>query len=312
MSRSHSEPFKASAYLHPRHWLIWMTLGFLRLAVLLPYPWIVRLGRQMGNMFYRLTPKDRRKVVGINLKLCFPEKDLKARAQLERECYHNIGISLMEMGMGWWWPEHKLRKLVELRGMEHLEQALQQGKGAILLTGHYTSLELGARLMALFTPMQVMYRTQSSALFDSFLFTKRDAVFEQTVSRKNTRKLLRGLKQGLTTWYAPDQDFSFEKNIFAPFMGIPAATISASVRLIKLGNAPVLPYYVHRKTDGSGYLLEIAPIQEDFPLDDDIAGATRINALIEAGIRRYPDQYLWIHKRFKSRPDGEANPYLDH
>lgn len=309
MSRSNSEPFLARRFFHPRYWITWLLLGLLRLITLLPYRWELAIGRSLGRLLRKITPAKRRAVVRINLELCFPELRQAERDALEYQCYLNVGISFIEMGMSWWWSDRRLRRHVEIKGLENLQQALQLGKGAMLLTGHYTSLEMGARLMALFTPMQVMYRTQRNALFDSLLFSKRDSVFEQTVSRKNTRQLLRGMKQGLVTWYAPDQDFSFEKNLFAPFMGIPAATISASVRLIRMSEAPVLPFYAHRKTDDSGFILEIAPIDQSFPVDDEVAGATRINEIIEVGIRRYPDQYLWIHKRFKSRPNHEPSPY---
>ncbi|UCH39111.1 MAG: lipid A biosynthesis lauroyl acyltransferase, partial [Gammaproteobacteria bacterium] len=199
--------------------------------------------------------------------------------------------------------------LVEIEGREHLDAVLDSGRGAILLTGHFTSLEIGARLLALYVPVQVMYRTQRNELFDSYLYSKRSSYFVNTVSRKNTRQLIKGIKSGIPTWYAPDQDFRRERNVFAPFMGIATATISASSRLAQSSGAAMLPYYPERKNDGTGYILRIDPPLPDFPSGDDLEDATRINQSIEKYARMQPENYMWTHPRFKTRPPGEAPFY---
>ncbi len=211
--------------------------------------------------------------------------------------------------MCWWWPAEKLRALVQIEGREHLDEVLASGRGVILLTGHFTSLEIGARLLALFMPVQVMYRTQRNPMFDSYLFTRRSSYFVNTVSRKNTRQLIKGLKNRIPTWYAPDQDFRRERNVFAPFMGIATATITASSRLAQSSGAAMLPYYPERKKDGSGYILHIEPPLTDFPSGDDLVDATQINQSIEKYARLFPENYMWIHQRFKTRPPGEAPFY---
>ena len=287
---------------------MWFTFALLRLIVLLPYPVILRTGRLLGRLIQRMSGK-RQRIVDTNLGLCFPEKSLAERELIKDKSYQNLGISLLEMAICWWWKPERLKPLVEIRGLEHVKASLANNQGVILLSGHFTSLEIGARLLTLFTPLQVMYRTQKNALFDSYLFTRRDSYFINTVSRKNTRKLIKGLRGGLPTWYAPDQDFARERNVFAPFFGVPTATITASARLAESGNAVMLPYYPERKADGSGYILWIKPPLKNFPSDDELADATAINASIEQFVQKNPDQYMWVHKRFKTRPEGEPKLY---
>lgn len=287
---------------------MWLFIAFLRLAALLPYPWLLRTGRLIGRALQLLSRK-RKRVAEINLQLCFPDKSEQQRQQIADLVFQNLGISLVEMAMCWWWKPERLKPLVEVRGLEHVEQRLQNKQGVILLTGHYTSLEIGGRLLALFMPMQVMYRTQKNRMFDSYLFTKRDSYFVNTISRKNSLKMIKGIKGLVLTWYAPDQNFARERNVFAPFFGIPTATITASARLAKSSGAAMLPYYPERKADGSGYILWIEPPLQDFPSDDELKDATAINASIEHFVRQHPEDYMWVHKRFKTRPPGEAKLY---
>lgn len=288
---------------------MWCILGLLRLVSLLPYRVELAIGRLLGRVISLITSDARHRVVDINLARCFPEKPPFEKKRIKAACYQNIGVSLIEMAICWWWPPDKLKAMVEIEGREHLDAALASGRGVILLTGHFTSLEIGARLLALFMPVQVMYRTQRDPMFDSFLFTRRSAYFINTVSRKNTRQLIKGIKNRIPTWYAPDQDFSRERNVFAPFMGIATATITASSRLAQSSAAAVLPYYPERKKDGSGYILRIDAPLPDFPSGDELEDATSINRSIEKYARLQPENYVWIHQRFKTRPPGEAPFY---
>jgi KDO2-lipid IV(A) lauroyltransferase len=300
--------FKASDYLHPRFWPIWFTFAALRLVTLLSYRRAISIGCRLGQLFAWLSGS-RQKIVDTNLARCFPDKSLQERNRIKSECYRNMGISLIEMAMCWWWSAHKLESLVEIRGREHLDAALASGRGPILLTGHYTSLEIGGRLLALFMPLQGLYRTQRNAMFDSYLYTRRHSYLAHIVSRKNTRQLIKGIRKQVPTWYAPDQDFTHERNVFAPFMGVEAATISASSRIAQAANAAMLPYYPERKQDGSGYVLHIGAALDDFPSGDEITDATAINKSIENWVRIFPENYMWILKRFKTRPPGEASFY---
>ncbi len=308
MSKHVSDLFKASDYFKIKFIPMWLMLGLLRLIALLPYRLQLYFGSALG-LFLRFFLPKRQAIIRTNLKLCFPDKTPQQREELFKKSYSNLGISLIEMGLCWWWPKHKLMPLVEIRGLEHVEQCLQQNQGVILLTGHFTSLEIGARLLALFMPVQVMYRTQKNRLFDSYLYTKRCGYFENTISRKNTRQLIKGLKNQVPTWYAPDQDFPNENNVFAPFFKIPTATITATSRLAKAGNAAVFTYFPERKSDGTGYILHIEPALKNFPSDDIMADATAINQSIEKIVTLFPKQYMWIHKRFKTRPEGDDTKF---
>ena len=308
MSSHSSNIFRIRDYLHPRFWMMWVTFALLRLASLFSYRSQLVLGRFLGRGIKLISGK-RQRVVEINLQLCFPEKSPEERERIKNACYESIGIAIVELAMCWWWSEKRLKSLVEIKGMENLETVLASGQGAILLSGHFTSLEIGGRLFTLTTPMQVMYRTQKNALFDSYLYSKRCSYLKNVISRKSTRQLIKGIKKLIPTWYAPDQNFTNERNIFAPFMGVPAATITASSRLVQSARCAMLPFYTYRKPDGTGYILTIEPPLENFPSGDDLADATAINASIEKFARHHPEQYMWIHQRFKNRPEGEPPLY---
>jgi KDO2-lipid IV(A) lauroyltransferase len=287
---------------------MWATFALLKLASLLPYRLLLVIGKFLGRGIKLISVKAQH-VAKINLQLCFPEKSPKEREQIKNKCFESIGIALVELAICWWWSEKRLRSLVEIRGFENLEAVLANGQGAILLSGHFTSLEIGGRLFTLNKPLQVMYRTQKNALFDSYLYSKRCGYLENVVSRKSTRQLIKGIKKLVPTWYAPDQNFTNERNIFAPFMGVPAATITASSRLVQAAGCAVLPFYTYRKPDGTGYILTIKPSLQNFPSGDDLTDATAINASIENFVRSHPEQYMWIQPRFKSRPEGEPSVY---
>lgn len=308
MGEKSSVIFKASDYYSPKFWPTWCIFGLLRLLSLLPFRAGLMAGRTLGRLIYLITNSGR-KIVDINLARCFPEKTAAERERIKRRCYENIGISAIEMAMCWWWPPDKLESIVEIEGREHLDAALDSGRGVILLTGHFTSLEIGGRLLSLFIPMQSIYRTQRNKLFDSFLYTRRCSYLVNMVSRTNTRQLIKGIKNKIPTWYAPDQDFRRERNVFADFMGITAATITASSRLAQSSGAVMLPYYPERKSDGSGYILHIDAPLEGFPSEDELADANLINRSIEKYVRRFPESYMWTHPRFKTRPPGEAPFY---
>lgn len=297
-----------SHYWHPRFWPTWGVIGVLRLIAMLPYQTQLMIGRWIGKLV-QIAPRSRQHVVDTNLRHCLPDLNESERHRIRNQCYMNIGILVTEMSMCWWWSETRLRNMVEIRGQKHIDAAFMSQRGVILLTGHFTSLEIGARLLALYMPVQVMYRTQKNQLFDHYLYHKRSQYFTHTVSRKNTLKLIKGIKKQIPTWYAPDQDFRAERNVFAPFMGVQAATITASSRLAQVSNSVMLPFYPERKTDGSGYILRIEPPLENFPSGDDKADAAQINASIEKFIREQPGNYMWIHKRFKTRPNGETCLY---
>jgi KDO2-lipid IV(A) lauroyltransferase len=308
MASHSSVEFKASDYWHPRFWLMWISFALLRIASLFPYPVLLIFGKLSGRVL-QFTSKLTQQTVDINLQLCYPEKSRAERDKIKSECFENIGIALFELSMCWWWSEQRLKPLVEIRGAEHINAVFESGRGVILLTGHFTSLEIGGRLFTLTIPLQAMYRTQKNPLFDSYLYNRRNSYLTETISRKNTRRLIKSIKNRIPTWYAPDQNFADEKNVFAPFMGVSTATISASSRLAHSTGAAMLPFYPERKPDGTGYIVWIEPPLENYPSGDDVEDALAVNASIEKFVRRNPAQYMWIKKRFKTRPPGETSVY---
>lgn len=301
--------FKASRFIAPRFWPTWLGLALLRLFSLLPYPILLMLGRLLGGAFYYLVPR-RRHVAEVNIAHCFPHLDKREQQRRVRESFDSSAIALFEGGISWWGSEQRLRKMHRIEGIEYLQQALAQGKGAILLGGHYTTLEISGRLLALHTDhIYPIYKPARNALFDAVMVNARKRLFDGLLDNSDMRTILRTLKQGGIIWYAPDQDFGTERSVFAPFFGVPTATLTATARLAKLSGAPLLPFYSQRLPGTQGYLLRILPSLENFPSGDDVADATRVNQVIEAGVRMAPGQYLWVHRRFKSRPPGEPPLY---
>jgi KDO2-lipid IV(A) lauroyltransferase len=305
---SSSQTFQPTHYLHPRHWFTWLGLGALWLLTRLPYATQLQLGAMLGTLMYHFSPK-RRHVTRTNIKLVFPDLSDTEQQQLVRRTFRSVGISLLEVPLSWWGSDRKLAPLCEIEGVEHLQGALQEGRGVILLSAHFTCLEIGGRLLSQHQPFAVMYKRHRNPLFEAVMKHSRELHFQAAIQRHDVRGLVRALKQNKACWYAPDQDFGPRHSVFAPFMGINAATLAAPSRLAKMSGARVVPFFPMRRSDGRGYRLTILPPLDNFPSDDEVADATRINAIIEQQVRRAPDQYLWLHRRFKTRPQGEPGLY---
>jgi len=305
---SAASPFKSGLYLHPRYWSLWLGLGVMRLVALLPYRLQMALGSLIGWFLYHLA-RERRVYAMINLELCFPEYSAEQRKQLLRKHFDALGKGMIETAIAWWTPAVRLQKLHSIEGLDHLDAALEKGKGVILLGAHFTTLEIGARLLALHRSYTAMYREHNNPLFDAIMRKRRESYFESTHERRDVRGTLRSLKNNKAVWYAADQDYGRKHSVFAPFFGVPAALITATARIAKLSGAPVVPFFQTRREDGSGYDLKLLPPLENFPSDDDVADATATNHVIEDEIRLQPAQYLWVHRRFKTRPEGMQRAY---
>lgn len=308
MNEKKRTSFNPRPYLGPRYWLLWLGLGLLRLSCFLPYRSLLLLGSAIGNLMYWLLPR-RRHIAATNLQLCFPELDPAQQHTLLRQNFRSTGISLLEIAWCWWGSQHKLESLCHIQGLEHLRAAQAKGKGVLLFSAHFTCLEIGGRLLALHTPFHVMYKPHRNPLFEAVMRGSRERQFERALDRNDIRDLIRTLKQGHTCWYALDQDFGTINAVFAPFFNVPAATLTATTRIARMTDCAIVPFFVRRLDDGSGYQLTIQPALENFPSGDELTDTTRTNALIEQEVRKAPAQYLWTHRRFKSRPPGEANVY---
>lgn len=308
MNRAAREKATWLAYAHPRYWGTWTVMGLLRLTVTLPYAGRVAVGRALGRALFRIMGR-RRRIAGTNLALCFPEKAESERRRLLRAHFEALGVAFVEMGATWWLSDRRLEGLAEIRGMHHLDQALTQGRGAILLSAHFTAMEMGLRLFSRKKFTCIIYRPNNNPLIDRIIQNGRDRHPGKLISRDDVRALLGALKHNHPVWYPPDQDYGPRHSVFVEFFGQPASTITTTARYAAMSGAPVLPFFMYRKPGAQGYELEVGPPLEGFPGGEALADARRANAVLEEGIRRHPEQYLWVHRRFKTRPDGEESVY---
>lgn len=304
-----TSPYQARYLLNPLHWPMWLGVGVLSLTTLLPYRGILWLGHALGWLGFYLLPS-RRRIMRTNIRLVYPELDEAATRQLVRKSFFSSSLMLFEIMWAWWASDQKLQPLVRYEGLENLHAAEAQGKGVILLGGHFTHIEILGRLMAYKTHnIYTTYKRAHNSLFELLMTHNRRQMNKGIVASSDMRGILKLLKQKQVIWYAPDQDFGIERSVFAPFMGIQTATLTMTTRLAKVSAAPVVPLYCERMPGTQGYLVRVAPALADYPSGDDVRDATTLNAALEHQVRRVPDQYLWGHRRFKSRPRGEKQLY---
>jgi KDO2-lipid IV(A) lauroyltransferase len=295
-------------FLPPRFWPTWLMFGTLWLVTRLPFGAQMTAGRLIGALALRLAGR-RRHIAAVNLQLCFPEQSENERQRLLKAHFDALGKGVVETALAWWGRSARLQDKARVVGLQHLQAARAQGRGVILLSAHFTTLELGGRLLALQSPFHVLYRKHKNPLFEAVMQRARRRRFERAIPRDDTRALLASLKGGMPVWYAPDQNHAGPQAAFVPFFGIPASTLTATARLARLSGAPVVPFFQARLPGSEGYLLVLCPALENFPGADIEQDTARINQLLESVIREIPEQYLWVHRRFKTRPTGEHYPY---
>jgi Kdo2-lipid IVA lauroyltransferase/acyltransferase len=292
--------------LSPRHWPMWLALGVMVAAAHLAWPLQRVLGRLVGLLAPYLA-SSRRRAAEVNLRLCFPDWDDAQRKQLLDESFAALGIGLFEFIRAWWGPIAPMRRGLRIEGLEHLQALRDQGRGVLMVSGHFMTLELCGRLMCDYVPLAGMYRRHRNPVFEWAVKRGRLRYAVHMFTNEEIRGAVRHLKQGGFLWYAPDQDMRGKDTVFAPFFGVPAATITATHQLARLTGCAVVPFF-HRR-EGGRYILRAAPPLEDFPSSDPVADSTRVNAQIEAMVREAPAQYLWIHRRFKRQPGGRSAFY---
>lgn len=297
-------------FLHPKYWLLWLGLGLLYLIALLPYPVLLWLGHVLGRLMYWGASK-RRHIVQRNLELCYPDLTFAERNKLVKANFASMGIAFFEMAMSWWWPKKRLAKLAHIEGLEHLQAAQEQGKGVILTAIHFTTLEIGAALLGQKQTIDGMYRQHKNPVFDYVQRRGRERHNQDSIAleREDVRGMLKQLRQGRAIWYAPDQDYGIKQSIFVPLFKQQAATVTATSKFARLGRALVIPMTQVRMPNAKGYKIVIQPALENFPTEDEYADCLRINQWVEQTIEHQVDQYLWAHRRFKSRPEGQPKLY---
>lgn len=286
------------ALLAPRYWPTWAGIAILRLLVLLPFPALVAVGAGLGRVF-RWLPLRFVRTARRNIQLCLPELCPCKREELIDQHFVALGHALVETAMVWWWPAKRLSKLVQIEGTEHLNAALARGKGAILLTAHFTSLEMSGRVIASLAPLNILYKPSKNEVLARFLARCRTAHGGKAIPHDDIRALITALRNNECAWYAPDQSYRKKGAEMVPLFGIPAATNTSTSRLARITGATVLPFFCERLPGTRGFKVVIHPPLEDFPSASAAADTERFNRLIEAQVRIAPEQYLWIHRRFK-------------
>jgi KDO2-lipid IV(A) lauroyltransferase len=297
--------------MRPRDLLTWSGFGLLRLLSLPPWPVRLRLGRGLGRLLYHLL-RGPRHVARVNLRLVRPELDDAGLERLLRAHFVELGVGLFELGLAWWGPREQLESMLEVEGWEHVEAARADGQGVMLLTPHFANLELGGRFMAMRVPIVITYKPDKDPLVDRLIRVNRLAHKttddHDVLPARDVRGMLRILRRGGVIWYAPDINYKGPERVFADFFGVPAATAPHPARIAAHGRARVVPYALLRRDDG-GYRLVIDPPLDDFPSGDEAVDTQRINHALEALVARRPQSYLWIMRRFLTRPDPAADPY---
>lgn len=296
---------KPSSLRHPYWWPTWFGVGIYWLIGQLPWNFLLAIGRTIGRLFW-LLGGSRKETALRNIQMCFPDLSKDQQEDLAKKAILSTGEALTEMAGTFSNKRIDLGKRLEILGRENLEQPLSEGKGVLLLGMHFNTIDVGSRLLGKVRPFSVVYRPNTNPVFDQVIKESRSEV-EHYIDRDDLRGLVRHLKSGKAVWYAPDQDYGIKHAVFAPFFGVPAATITATSRIARMSGATVVPI-AHYRLPGGRYRIEIGEALTDFPTKDDLADATKVNATIEHYVKKMPEQYLWVHRRFKHQPDGR-NPY---
>ena len=298
-------------FFHPRFWLTWLGIAILRLLILLPWHWQMSIGATIGKLLYKALPS-RRKVSCINIEIAFPELSPEKREEINRQHFISLGESLFSTALSWWGSNSQIDKVTQIEGLENLLNAQKEG-GVILVGVHFTSLELGGRIVSNHTYMEAVYRPHKNELLEYLTTQKRSEHYGKTISKHNIKDMVKGLKKGKVVWYATDQNYRGKNSVPIPFFGIDTATNTGTSRLSKMTGAKVIPMFPMRLPGkNKGYLLRIYPALSDFPSNDSVQDTLRLNQIIEEQIKEHPEQYLWTHKRYKHYASESKDFYKDY
>lgn len=296
----------------PRYWPTWALVAGGWVLSRLPTDVLLATGRVLGRTLYRasaLTDASRRHVTETNIALCFPDATPEERMRLARESFVHTTVGALETALAWLNPGRDVSARTHLEGLEHLQAAAAAGRGVLLVGGHFSALDIVAQRVSRAVDLDVMYRGNRNPVWEWLQVRGRRRCFGAVIERRDVRKALRRLAAGRILWYAPDQDYGPRHSVFAPFFGVPAATITATARLAEFNRSPVVFMSTARDPESGTWSARFSPALDDFPAGDKLLDAARINSLIESAVRVHPEQYLWMHRRFKTRPPGEAPVY---
>lgn len=298
------------AFLAPKYWGFWLGVGIWRALLLLPYPILRHLGNGLGWLFSHLKVGKRRAAIARrNLELCFPDISESQREAILQANLRAVGMAIIETGMAWFWSDARIKKWSKIEGLHYLKD--HQQDGIIFVGVHFLTLELGARIVGLHHPGVGVYRPNDNPLLDWLQTYGRLRSNKTMLDRKDLRGMIKALRQGETIWYAPDHDYGRKNAVFVPFFAVPeAATTTGSYYLLKSSpKSKVIPFAPLRNEDGSGYTVSISPPVDFNDLDNETDIAKRMNQVVEKEIMKGVAQYMWLHRRFKTRPN-ETDPSL--
>lgn len=285
-------------------------MGLLRIICWLPHSAALAVGRVLGRAAHSIGAK-RRAVVRRNIELCFPELTTDQRDDLAHKHFLALGMSIIEMGLGRWASDKHLLSITTIEGVEHVLDAVNEGKGVILLSAHFTSLEVSGRVVTLkVPPYDAVYRKNRKEFMTELLRSGRERSAANTIEKRDIKKMVRSLRAGRIVWYAPDQSYNRKGSEVIKFFGVPSMHTTATSTLARLGKAVVVPYFPRRLENGR-YHLTFLPRLEDIPSDDPVADTERYVALLEERIRLCPEQYFWVHRKFKNLPEPCPDYYAD-
>ncbi|RRJ85382.1 lysophospholipid acyltransferase family protein [Aestuariirhabdus litorea] len=296
-------------FLLPNYWGVWLLFTLLFIIGRLPLPALIGLGKLIGRLFYRIGGS-RLRITQTNIRLCFPELTAEEQEQLIRKNYEALGFALLEPGLIWWCSLGRLKRISRVSGYEeHIKPLLARGKGVILFGVHMTCIEAIARLAGVSgVAYNILYRVHDNALYEYLTGVMRRRTLGRFIPRKEVKSMLRFVNQGEIGIILPDQDMGRKRSIWTPFFGIPAATIPVTSDYAQQTGATVAMIQYYRDERGH-YVLDFSPPLDNFPTGNLEADTLRVNGMIEGFIRQHPEQYLWQHRRFKHRPEGEAKLY---
>jgi lipid A biosynthesis lauroyl/palmitoleoyl acyltransferase len=295
-------------FIHPKYFPTWILILLMRIGVLIPFRLQVFFGKMIGKLIYPVMTK-LRKIAYTNISNCFPEKKQPQVTLLVKKHFEAVGVSLFETANAYYASDKKIKKMITINNEQHFTEALKKEGGIILLCSHFMPLMLGSRALLIKHTIANIYRPQNNKLFDQVMvkgYVKNGAVM---IKSTDTRSIVKAINNSLPIWYAPDQDLGRNNSIFAPLFGIQTATASATSRLAKNNNTRVIPYSFIRTKHG--YEMSFDKPLKNYPSGDAIQDASKTNQILEKQILKNPEQYLWIHRRFKTRPDGEENFYSE-
>ena len=303
-----AEPFPWRDYLAPRHWPTWIGLGALRLLAALPFDGALAFGRTVGPAVMRAIP-ERARIADTNLALAFPILDGAARESLATRTFRQIGMAFAETAWQWHRDPAGYADRFELHGAEHLDAAVARGRGVILLQAHFTLIDLSARTMCTRWPISCVYDPPKNALYGAVQKRQRERWMVRVIANRDIRSMVRRLRAGDIVWFSPDQSVAAARGgVATTYFGVPVSTSSGTARMLAMTGAALVPMVPVRSEDGSRYTLRVLPAV-DVDTSDVVAATQAINDLLEAQVREHPEQYLWVHKRFKPPSRALPDPY---